>query len=174
MNKLILAFVVLTSFILSACGPSSNNIVDSLDSNETIESLSNAGYPPPASIINNSYPPPQQGIEGYPVPISADESKRFTIDEPVEAGSAEITGTGPANIPIKVINISFVGETIGSGIIENDGTFRISLATPLEANHVIGLQLGDQSLETSFIDGPDYTNIPMIGLVLTQAVVQQR
>jgi len=166
MKKILSFFIILAILILPACGPST------IDGITTADNSSNISYPAPSSTITNSYPPPRQENSGYPAPIVVDESKRFTIEEPLEAGSTEIMGTGPANIPIKVISISYVGETLGNGVVKEDGTFRISLSSPLEANHVIGLQLGDESLEPSFLDGPGYTNIPMIGLVLTQTVVQ--
>jgi hypothetical protein len=173
MKKIILVFTISAIFFHSACGPSSiDTETTDVSTVETVGNTNNTSYPAPSSTLNNTYPPPQQELEGYPVSTVVDESKRFIIEEPLKAGDTEITGTGPTNIPIKVINISLVGEALGSGVIDNDGTFHISLSSPLEVNHVIGLQLGDQSLEPSFLDGPDYTNIPMIGLVLTQAVVQ--
>ena len=164
MKNILFVVLISTIFIFSACGPSIKEETNPDDI---------PSYPAPSSI-NESYPSPVQIPDSYPgpTPITPDENKRFTISEPLKVGSIEIMGTGPANTPIKVINISFVGEVIGNGVVGQDGTFLITLSNPLEANHIIGLQLSDTSLEPAFLDGPDYTNIPMIGLVLTQAVVQ--
>ncbi len=169
-KKSSLYFVLILLFlIVTACGPSQSEETTptSFSSPEA-----NSGYQAPVPLGNNAYPVPTQIIKAYPVPSVVDESKRFTIDQPLQAGNTEITGTGPANTPIKVVNISLIGESLGSGVIGNDGAFRIALSAPLEANHLIGLQLSDQDLESQFLDGPDYTNIPMIGLILAQAVVE--
>ncbi|MCB8924452.1 MAG: hypothetical protein H6652_02380 [Ardenticatenaceae bacterium] len=173
MKKTILILTLSVFFLLSACGPNASDTSDTAVSLDTgAETSSDSAYPVPTKTTSGSYPPPQANVSGYPAPTVVDESKRFAINEPIEAGSNDISGTGPANTPIKVISISYVGDSLGNGVIEEDGTFHISLSSPLEANHVIGLQLGDQSLEASFQDGPGYTNIPMIGLILAQAVVQ--
>lgn len=169
MTKKTFSYFVSLLILLSliTCGPS--KIEETTISSNIPE---NDGYPSPANPDNSAYPIPTQVAKSYPVPTIVDESKRFTIDQPLRAGSTEITGTGPAKTPIKVVNISFVGETLGTGVLSNDGTFRIVLSTPLEANHLIGLQLSDQNLESEFLNGPDYTNIPMIGLILAQAIVE--
>lgn len=165
-KKSFLYFVLIILFFLVSCGPSSSE-----ETNTPNIAPSNTGYEAPTSPDSKAYPVPTP-VRSYPVPIPVDESKRFTIDEPLKAGSTEITGTGPANIVIKVVNISYVGENLGSGIVAEDGTFHISLSKPVEANHLIGLQLSDQELEPQFLDGPDYSNIPMVGLVLAQVIVE--
>ncbi len=128
-------------------------------------------YPAPITAPSaNGYPAPSNS---YPAPITYDESKRFTLVVPLKAGDTVIRGTGPADTPIKVISISYVGEPLGFGMVDKNGTFNITVSPPLEANHVIGIQLSDPEMEPDFYDGPGYTNIPMIGLVLVQAIVEE-
>ena len=128
-------------------------------------------YPAPTTVSStNGYPAPSNS---YPSPITYDESKRFTLVVPLKAGDTVIRGTGPADTPIKVISISYVGESLGFGMVDKNGNFNITVSPPLEANHVIGIQLSDPEMEPDFYDGPGYTNIPMIGLVLVQAVVEE-
>ena len=138
--------------------------------NVSLPATQNA-YPAPTIIPStNGYPAPSNS---YPAPITYHESKRCTLDIPLKVGDTVVRGTGPANTPIKVISISYVGETLGFGVIDESGSFNITVSPSLEANHVIGIQLSDPELEPDFYAGPGYTNIPMIGLILVQAVVEE-
>jgi len=153
------------SALLIACGPA----------NEEVEQTPQQNTSYPGQVTDNSTGYPAPIIPAYPGPqVTIDESRRFTISEPLVAGDTTITGKGPANIPIKVINVSYVGELLGSGQTDSNGTFTIALSKPLEVQHVIALQLNDQSLEADFRNnpGPDYTDFPMVGLLLTTVIVQ--
>lgn len=121
-------------------------------------------------VPDSSYP--ISAVPSYPSPRIIDESKRVTINAPLKVNVMEVSGIGPPNTPIKVISISHVGKVLGFGVIESNGTFNIQLEEPLELQNVIGIQLSNSEMESEFLDGPGFTSIPMIGLVLDQAVVE--
>lgn len=162
-------FVIFSLFLLSglliSCGPA--NVTE----NETPEQ--NNSYPGQETFDPGSYP--AITIPEYPGPqVTYDESRRFTINEPIQAGEQTVSGTGLANTPIKVVNVSYLGEILGTGQTGADGTFSIDLSAPVEVQHVIGIQLNDQSLDSDFRNnpGPGYSDFPFVGLILTSAIVQ--
>lgn len=155
--------------------PSASGEIDYTESVTSSEISNENGYPPviPPTPIVDSYPSIVEEPDAYPPPsVEYDESKRFTINEPLVVGEVMISGQGPANVAIKIINVSYVGEVLGFGTTDSNGNFSITSSTPFEANHIIGIQLADQNLEDDFRDGPGYTNMPMIGLILDTAVIQ--
>jgi hypothetical protein len=102
-------------------------------------------YPPPlptATATTGEYPPPAPPtatpIQAYPPPPE-ETGTLLAFTEPVQAGDTEVEGVGPAGLNIFVLNITRNGELLGSGVIGEDGTFRIDVAA-LEANVRIGLR----------------------------------
>ncbi len=175
MRKKDLSFYTLIFLLLTACGPSDKPVlIENTPSNE----LSPPETSYPISTDNKSasaYPSPINTAEGnsaYPAPPPApNENKRFTFEEPVKADDIRVSGTGPPNTPIKIISISQAGELLGLGSVSDTGIFSISLSRQLEKQEFIGIQLGDESLLPNFLDAPG-TDIPMIGFVLDQSLVQ--
>lgn len=121
---------------------------------------------------NNGYPVPQgQASEsvqsGYPAPSREyDESKRFRLDRPIPQGAQVVSGTGPSGISIRIASVSNIGETLGVGVIDENGMFEISLHRPLESSETVAIMLADDSLRAQFLDAPDATDIPFLGFVL--------
>lgn len=134
--------------------------------------VANDAYPSPIDEIQNGYPAPSvpnddAPLSGYPAPTKKyDESKRFEISGPVTKDVQSVSGTGPANISIQIVSVSNVGETLGNGVINNAGTFNISLSRPLEANETIAIMLADGSQRSQFLDAPGATDIPLLGFIL--------
>jgi len=106
------------------------------------------------------------------VPSPFPTGPAFTLD-PVRAGDDHVTGTGPAGLPIRIVDLSEVGWQIGSGAINEDGNFDIQVV-PIVAGHRVGIQINDLSgtsfREEDFMSGPGYSDIPMIGVVFTSAL----
>jgi hypothetical protein len=97
----------------------------------------------------------------------------FTLDS-IRGGADRVSGTGPAGLPIRIIDISQVGAQIGSGVIEETGHFEILVAPPVVGGNRIGIQVGDLSGTSfrgeDFLSGPGYRDIPMVGIVLTSTL----
>jgi hypothetical protein len=135
--------------------------------------------------INDTYPITviDHGEISYPIVNNEDEmepSQRgpdFSIDEPVRVNDTIVTGSGPANVPILLINVSFVGEVLASTTINESGHFLFEIDQPLEVNHSIGLQLGDISgtefRESQFLYNEKYYERPFIGIIFFMTTVTQ-
>jgi hypothetical protein len=91
----------------------------------------------PTSPLENTVSPLATPVGGLPV-------GRFTLNKPIVEGTTQVSGTGPAGVPIIIADVTFLGDPLGFGTVNADGTFSISVAA-LERNHLIGLTLGDLS-----------------------------
>lgn len=108
----------------------------------------------------------------------------FEIDEPLITGATRITGKGPANVPIVIVNVTMSAKPLGSGIISSNGTFAIGISEPVVANHRIGIVAGMMggTPEPSSIDeyieslkpfsGNGFMNLPYIGVIFASALVE--
>lgn len=99
----------------------------------------------------------------------------FILDEPLKAESTMVTGAGPANVPIKVVDITRMGRELGTGVIGSDGNFAIEVS-PLIQGDRIGIMLGDVTGTdidpADYSKGESYSDIPMIGVVFDTAMVE--
>jgi len=152
-------------------------------------------YPAPDAAATLSpaeegaYPPPQVTSssaeeEAYPAPSApTEETSRipivpFAIEQPVTAGSTVIRGTGPAGVPILVVNVTYMGEILGEGVIGADGTFEIS-TTALEAETWVGVSLADltgsdfayEDFYASGFRGEGAAQVPQVGFVYDSVTV---
>ncbi len=110
-----------------------------------------------------------------PVPTTV-SGPVFEIDEPVYAGAVTVTGTGPADVPIKLVDVSEVGAELATTTIEKDGGFSFQLPVPLVEGHTVGLQIGDLSGTSfsygEFSQGDTYYDRPLIGILLDMVSVK--
>jgi len=129
-------------------------------------------YPAP----NSAYPAPSaaQATDAYPSPLA--QGPQFTFDTPVSASDAQVTGKGPAGVPVKLINMARSSEVIGETTIGDDGVFIVKVPTKLIAGDRIALMLGNTAGTnvdpSKFISGPGYQDYPLIGVTFTSTVVQ--
>jgi hypothetical protein len=112
----------------------------------------NPAYPTPLSSYSSSYPAPglsgyAQPDQSYPAPAPSPTPRKgadvmlvpFRIQKPVLAGTTQVTGTGPANVPVTLANLSLMGDILGESTIQPDCTYTIQLSKPLEKNTWIGI-----------------------------------
>jgi outer membrane biosynthesis protein TonB len=135
-------------------------------------------YPPPrVPPTPEVYPPPTEEVrqpDAYPYPPPGrvvDESKRFTFDEPVAAGTTEVTGTGYPDTPMVIISISNGGVELGTTTVNADGTYNVELSRAVEEREVLGIKLGPSVSMSGFMDAPG-TDIPTLGFILAQTVAE--
>ncbi len=143
-------------------------------------SLETSPYPMgSASSLESQYPAGTSSESAYPIDANTQFKlgPYFTIDEPVQAGSKTVTGTGPANVPIRLIDITLMGEELASTKVDENGKFTFNLDTDLVAGHSIGLQIGDLDGTgfnyDEFLYNPQYYDKPMIGIIFYIAVINQ-
>lgn len=103
-----------------------------------------------------------------PTPVEVAE---FILQQPLKQGQETVSGTGPPRVPIRIVDITYMGDELGYGVIDQDGTFSIAVS-PLASGHRVGIMLGDvsdperrQALQRG---GQD---LPMVGIVLASAMV---
>jgi hypothetical protein len=129
-------------------------------------------YPAPDS----AYPAPSavQGADGYPAPLP--QGPKFTIDTPVRVSDAQVTGKGPAGVPVKLINVARSSEVIGETTIGSDGVFTVKVASKLIAGDRIALMLGNTAGtkfdQKDFLSGPGYQDYPLVGILFASTVVE--
>jgi hypothetical protein len=129
-------------------------------------------YPSP----QNAYPAPQPSVTGYPAPSSLPQGPKFTLNTPIKASDSQVTGTGPAGVPIKLIDLTQAGQEIAQTTIGADGTFRVDVGGKLVSTNEIALMLGNTQgtniNQNDFTRGPGYQDFPQLGILFTSAVVQ--
>jgi len=100
-----------------------------------------------------------------PLPIRGPD---FYLDS-IGAGDTVVRGTGPANISINIVDVSWGGTVIGIGTIGIDGTFTIEVP-PIEGGNRIGIMLADLNDSgfkyEDFRNNENYQDLPMVGLLV--------
>jgi len=182
--KLSLFLVVLTTFIIGCTSistptPSTEEIITST---QNLEAYPISGYPSPeGSEIGYPAFPSFVAESAYPIVTPTKDPKmngpKFEINKPVFGGSKVVTGTGPANVPIILIDVTEMGTFLGQTTIDENGDFIFNLDEELVSYNAIGLQIGDLS-ETNlnyedFIYSEDYIDRPLIGIVFDIAPIVQ-
>ena len=131
-------------------------------------------YPAPTS----AYPAPSaaQGVDGYPPPSPLTQGPQFTLNTPVRVADAQVTGKGPAGVPVKLVNVARSGDLIGETTIGNDGAFTVKVSAKLIAGDRIALMLGNTAgtkfNPNDFITGPGYEDRPLVGVMFASTVIQ--
>jgi hypothetical protein len=170
-------FVILAIVFLSAC--SSPKAAPTTSIKGTISppypgsgtTTNSQAYPVPG---NSAYPPPNKSSNIKPI--------AFRLNKPLREGDTTVSGSGPADLPIIISDVTFNGNELAKGTIGSDGKFMIKLANPLEKNHRIGVALGDLSgtqwAGEAFSDpgffGEEYQQIPMVGFFYDTTMVQPK
>lgn len=122
---------------------------------------------------------PAQPESGYPITeyeVPYPKAPDFFISQPLKGGDLIVEGTGEPNLPLKLVDVSEVGEVLGETVINNDGTFVFSLDEPLKTNHLVGIQIGDldgtEFEINSFLYNENYIERPMVGILFDMVIVE--
>ena len=158
-NKDLVLYLFSLVLMLSSCGPAPNK-----DAN----TLPDQAYPTQLNSSNTAQ-------EGYPV-ITEENPNGIAVglDKPIIEGSTIVTGYGPAGLAIQIINVTFMGEELGTGSIGSDGTFSVPV-TPIENGIRIGLLADLSSIgltNNDVIPGEEAINIPQVGYFIDSFVVR--
>ncbi|MBK7893370.1 MAG: hypothetical protein IPJ90_00390 [Anaerolineaceae bacterium] len=152
-------FCLFLLLLLIGCGQA--------ESTNSLMPSSADGYP-------NSVEIRDMAAEGYPVPTSNPEGRSIGLDKPIRKGDTVVSGFGPAGVPIRIVNITFMGEELGAGIIDDDGTFSIDVA-PISEGIRIGLLANLDSVNLTnddVIPGDGAINIPQVGYFIDSFVIK--
>jgi hypothetical protein len=110
--------------------------------------------------------------------VSQITGPNFELDRPILAGATEVSGAGPIELTVMIVDMTMMGKHLGSGTIGPDGRFVISLVEPVIENHVIGIQVvADREFTPEDIEelltrqGPGFKNYPQVGEALDTVIV---
>lgn len=150
---------------------------------QTSPSVTDSGYP----VAQEAYPDPaasvgaqaaaQASTDAYPDPAaSVKQGPAFAINEPIKSTDTRISGTGPANVPIKIVNLTQGGSSVSETKIGADGTFTVDAAGSFGAGDRIAIMLGDTQgtniNREDFLSGPGYQDWPLVGILFDSVLVQ--
>lgn len=168
MKKIVLLVILLSSLsIVLGCrpsGPSGSETPLTSDSS-TENDLTSDVYPAPQPTL--------KVIDTYPVESDDSNKILLAMDKPISTSDSEITGVGPAGLNVSIVNITFMGEFLGSGVIEEDGTFAIEVEN-LQSGIRIGLaaDVSSQGLSEDDIKlGDGAISVPQIGNFFDSAIL---
>lgn len=177
LNKLVLIFIIAFLLIFTSC--------QTTPTQETSEDTEHEIGEQETTSVSDAYPaadPQSTEDQAYPVATDSEsqvtypEGPEFTIHKPVKEGDTEITGVGPADVPIILVDVTEAGTLLGKTTINQDGTFSFQLSDPLESGHSVGIQLGDISGTDfnlqDFQFSPTYYDRPYIGILFDIANVE--
>ena len=111
----------------------------------------------------------------YPGPEDLSGRVLIAIDRPVNAGDMRVSGVGPADMTVQLVNMTTVGGVLGETRIDNDGTFVIE-TDPLPAGVRIGIvvDLEEAGLsESDVIPGDGAFSMPRVGYAIDTVVIPQ-
>jgi len=156
------ATILIVLFFLSACSLFSKDEANTSTqasgtggtTSENITSIS--PLPTPLTALTTSSSPVVTSDSSPLSPPSAEipEEFRFSINEELLViGATQVEGTGPPGIGIIIVDVTLMGQRLGDGYIQPDGTFSIYINPPLEKYHYIGIQVG---VPVSQEAGPEY------------------
>lgn len=179
----IISILITFAILIISCSPNSSRTEPTEElviRTETLEAYPISGYPFPYQS-ENGYPafPTFAAEVAYPIVTPTKNPKmngpKFEINEPVVGGSKVVTGTGPANVPIVLIDVTEMGTLLGQTIIDANGDFIFNLDEELIPYNAIGIQLGDISGTNfdskNFIYSDDYIDRPLIGIIFDIAPI---
>jgi len=136
----------------------------------------------PVKEVESGYPITQPEAEedsGYPISENEPaypQGPEFSFDTPVTTVDEFVTGTGPAGVPIKLIDVSEVGHVLSETLIDNEGLFKFILEEPLISGYTIGIQLGDLEntdlSESDFQSSDSYFESSLVGILFDMLVVE--
>lgn len=144
----------------TGCGPDGDTATPQNPSSET-------AYPSLPLLT----PPPM----AYPDPEVEASKPLLALDKPLLTGNERVTGVGPPGLTVELINITFMGEILGIGVVGSDGAFVISV-DPLPGGIRVGLSADVESMNLTpddFQATQGTISVPQVGHFFDSAVTLQ-
>lgn len=105
----------------------------------------------------------------------------FSLDKPIQPGTERVRGNGPPGLPVVLVDVTMGGEILGFTTINEEGVFEFKLDNPLEAQHRIGVTLGDLTgtdrayedfYDKSFY-GDEALSVPQVGFFFDTHMIRE-
>jgi hypothetical protein len=122
-------------------------------------------------------------VAAYPAPGEQTEEitggPPIVLNKPVVEGNTEVSGVGPAGLPILIVDVTFMREFVVETVIGADGTFTAEVPA-LPKDHRIGVTISNlEGTEWENVDlnakgfyGEEAMLVPMVGFFYDTAMVQ--
>jgi hypothetical protein len=151
------------------CGPA-NGVETPQSASPTASPTTSSDASPDAAYP--AAPLPAQPQPAYPDPAVEAGKPLLALNKPARVGDRTVTGVGPPGLAVELINITFMGERLGAGVIDQDGTFSISV-DPLPGGIRMGLSadispLGLEPEDFQLTEGT--ISVPQVGHFFDSAV----
>ena len=189
LSHVIWVIFLIIVLLLSGCGPSEATPTASDESDETPISYPapeigqdnvQDGYPAPTQTTfqDQGYPRPSPeviSIDSYPDPTVDLDGSLLALNKPIHPRDGVITGVGVPGLTIFIINVTSMGEPLGSGVIDEDGAFSVDVGD-IESGVQIGLAAdieGFGLLSDDIIPGDGEISIPQVGYFFDTVVVRE-
>lgn len=124
-------------------------------------------------------------LGAYPISTLAittpSQVAKFQLIKPIIEGATQVSGIGPAGVPINLQDVTFMGTLLGQTLISPNGTF-VFRVTALEKNHRIGIALGDltgtgrapEDFNDPAYQGEGAMQIPQVGFFYDTVLVEAK
>ena len=125
----------------------------------------------PASPVSLS-----PSVEAYPLVETVNENRiLLALDKPMSSGDTMVTGVGPPGLYVYILNITLMGEELGSGAVDNDGIFTISLSELLVDTRIgLSADIGTIGLtEVDVLPGEDTVSVPQVGYFYDSYIIRE-
>ena len=160
---IVFAVIAVTSI---GCGPVEETL--SVTNEASTPAVQSYPYPPPNTL--------EAPVVAYPPPGETKGGTLLALDKPLSPGDTVVTGVGPPGLTVFILNITFMGEHLGSTIISEDGAFSIEV-NPLQPNIRIGLAADIAAISLNPEDiqpGEDQISIPQVGYFYDSFVIVEK
>lgn len=163
------ALLALIMLLITACN---NNVATTPVPREEASPVATTSGTTPAA----AYPLPEVAPQletGYPSTNSG--ATLLAFDKPIQPDDTVVTGVGPAGLTVYILNITFMGAELGSGVIGNDGTFAIQVGE-LQRGTRIGLTADITTIgltEADIQPGNEEMAMPRVGYFFDTFVLPQ-
>jgi hypothetical protein len=113
-------------------------------------------------------------VDAYP-PTEEPTGILFALDKPIAAGAESVSGVGPPDLTVYILNVTFMGEQMGTAVIGDDGRFSVPV-DPIQPGIRIGLTADVTTIgltEEDILPGDGEIGVPQVGYFYDSFVISQ-
>lgn len=180
MKKVSLIFALLTVILTGCAAPTATTPAPNQPTAYPVAGTTNTPAEGAYPITQPEYIP-FDTPNPYPSDAAASPDA-FRINKPLSAGDTQVSGTGPAGVPIFLMDITKMGLPLAETKIGADGKFVFTLPEGLEASHRVGILLGGlegtkwkpEDFYPRRYYGDEARQVPQIGFFHDTALVHEK
>lgn len=172
-------FLLAVALVVVGCGPANSSVAPAPEEAPEMNAMptdQGAGASP--AVGESAYPPPQTvptPQSSYPAPEEDLSLPLLAMDKPLQAGETAVSGVGPPGLVVYILNVTFMGQELGAGVVGDDGRFAINVAN-LQPGTRIGLTADLEAAGLTPDDirtGDGAVQVPQVGIFYDSFVIPQ-